>query len=415
VAAERRVVVTGMSMVTTLGPDLESSWEGLKQGRSGIGEVRHFDTSPLPVHFAGCIGEDFDPRGYLSKRDRRTLSLFLQYGLVAGLQAAEDAGLEINDDNAGRIGVIAGAGIGGLYEIEHNAQRYLDRGMRAFSPYYIPSTIINMVAGELSIRLGARGPNFSLVSACATGSHNIGCAQRLIRCGDSDAILAGGCEMATTPTGIGGFAAARALSRRNDDPQAASRPWDAERDGFVIGDGAGMLMLEEYEHARRRGARIYAELVGFGASADAYHITAPEESGQGMQTCMRLALEDAAIAPEAIGYINAHATSTPLGDVIESKAVEAVFGEHGRRLALSSTKSMLGHMLGAAGSVEAIIAMLALRDGVLPPTINLRQPDPQCMLDYVPGEAREAQVSAVMSNSFGFGGTNSCLVFNAPP
>jgi len=336
---------------------------------------------------------------------------FIHYGMAAGSQAIEDSGLKITEDNADRIGVAIGSGIGGLPGIEKGTQIFLENGPRKLSPFYVPSNIINMISGNLSIKYGAKGPNFAIVSACTTGTHNIGDAARLIEYGDADVMIAGGSEMATSPTGLGGFAAARALSTRNDDPQGASRPWDRDRDGFVLSDGAGVVVMEEYEHAQRRGARIYAELIGYGMSADAYHMTAPSEDGRGASKCMENALRNACINPEQVDYINAHGTSTPAGDVVETRAIKQVFGSHARRLAVSSTKSMLGHMLGAAGGVEAILSILAICEQVAPPTINLQNPDPECDLDYVPNETRPLQIDIALSNSFGFGGTNGTLIF----
>ena len=336
---------------------------------------------------------------------------FIHYGMAAGSQAIEDSGLKITEDNADRIGVAIGSGIGGLPGIEKGTQIFLESGPRKLSPFYVPSNIINMISGNLSIKYGAKGPNFAIVSACSTGTHNIGDAARLIEYGDADVMIAGGAEMATSPTGLGGFAAARALSTRNDDPQGASRPWDRDRDGFVLSDGAGVVVLEEYEQAQRRGARIYAELIGYGMSADAYHMTAPSEDGRGARKCMENALRNARINPDQVDYINAHGTSTPAGDVVETRAIKQVFGNHARRLAVSSTKSMLGHMLGAAGGVEAILSILAICDQVAPPTINLQNPDPECDLDYVPHETRPVRIDVALSNSFGFGGTNGTLIF----
>ena len=408
--SRRRVVVTGLGMVTPLGNTVPETWEGTCQGRSGIRRFTHLDVSQLPVRFGGAI-RDFDVTRYMSGKEARTMGLFIQYGMAAGLEAVADAGLDIDVDNAERVGVAVGAGIGGLQEIERTTLQIAERGPRRISPFYIPATIINMAAGQLSIRLGARGPNFSVVSACTTGAHNIGHAARLIQYDEADAMIAGGCEMATTLGGIGGFAAARALSRRNDEPEAASRPWDRDRDGFVLSDGAGLVVLEEYERARRRGARIYAEFAGYGMSADAYHMTAPMEDGRSISACMNNALRDAGLDRQDVSHVNAHATSTPLGDRIESRAIERVFGDRARKLAVSSSKSMLGHMLGAAGGVETALTILALYHQLVPPTINLENPDSECVLDYVPGSARELPIEAAMSNSFGFGGTNASLVF----
>jgi len=412
-SGRRRVAVTGLGAISPFGNSVAETWEGVREGRSCIRPLANFDASGLTVRFGGEV-RDFDIGDHLPRRQARGLSLFAQYGLAAGVQAAADAGLRIAESEAHRVGVAIGSGIGGLENIEKTVARYLEGGQRKISPYYVPGNIINMVSGSLAIFLGARGSNFSVVSACATGAHNIGISARLIQSGEADAMLAGGCEMATCPTGVGGFASARALSTRNDAPAAASRPWDRDRDGFVIGDGAGVVVLEEYQRARRRGANIYAELAGYGTSADAYHMTSPLPDGAGMFHCMRQALEDAGLAPERVGYINAHATSTSLGDPIESKAIERLFGDHAFQLAVSSTKSMTGHMLGAAGGIESIVSVLALQQGVAPPTINLENAAPDCRLDYVPGEARKLKYDVAMSNSFGFGGTNVSLVFRRP-
>ncbi|MDD9819120.1 MAG: beta-ketoacyl-ACP synthase II [Gammaproteobacteria bacterium] len=412
-SGRRRVAITGLGAISPFGNSVAETWEGVREGRSCIRPLANFDASGLTVRFGGEV-RDFDIGDHLPRRQARGLSLFAQYGLAAGVQAAADAGLRIAESESHRVGVAIGSGIGGLENIEKTVARYLEAGQRKISPYYVPGNIINMVSGSLAIFLGARGSNFSLVSACATGAHNIGISARLIQSGEADAMLAGGCEMATCPTGVGGFASARALSTRNDAPAAASRPWDRDRDGFVIGDGAGVVVLEEYQRARRRGANIYAELAGYGTSADAYHMTSPLPDGAGMFHCMRQALEDAGLAPERVGYINAHATSTSLGDPIESKAIERLFGDHAFRLAVSSTKSMTGHMLGAAGGIESIVSVLALQQGVVPPTINLENAAPDCRLDYVPGAARKLKYDVAMSNSFGFGGTNVSLVFRRP-
>lgn len=339
---------------------------------------------------------------------------FIHYGMAAGTQAIEDSGLEITEQNAHRVGVAIGSGIGGLPGIEKGTQLYLEGGPRKLSPFYVPSNIINMISGNLSIKYGAKGPNFAIVTACTTGTHNIGDAARLIEYGDADVMIAGGAEMATSPTGLGGFAAARALSTRNDDPEGASRPWDKDRDGFVLSDGAGAVVLEEYEYAKKRGARIYAELIGYGMSGDAYHMTAPSEDGDGAARCMENAMRNAGINPDQVDYINAHGTSTPAGDVVETRAVKRVFGDHAGKMAISSTKSMTGHLLGAAGGVEAVFSILSIRDQVAPPTINLDNPDPDCDLDYVPHTAREMKIDIALSNSFGFGGTNGTLIFKRP-
>ncbi len=406
----RRVVVTGLGMLTPVGLNVPETWENILAGRSGIAPITHFDTEGFSVRFGGSI-KDFDPTVYISPKEAKKMDPFIHYGIAAGLQAKEDAGLEITETNAERVGIAIGAGIGGLPGIEKGYAAYLKGGARRISPFFVPSNIINMIAGDLSIMLGVKGPNYSIVTACSTATHSIGNAARMIERGDVDVMLAGGSEMATSPTGLGGFAAARALSTRNDEPERASRPWDRDRDGFVLSDGAGVMVLEEYEYALARGARIYAELVGYGMSGDAYHMTAPAENGDGARRCMEIALRDAGLNPEDVDHINAHGTSTPAGDIAETQAVKNTFGKHAKSLAISSTKSMIGHQLGAAGGVEAIFAVLAIRDQVAPPTINLDNPDPECDLDYVPHTAREIPIRAALSNSFGFGGTNGTLVF----
>ena len=362
------------------------------------------------MRFGGTI-ENFEVTDYVSKKDSRKMDTFIHYGVAAGIQAIRDAGLEITDDNAERIGVSVGSGIGGLPGIEKNYAAYLKGGPRKISPFFVPANIINMISGNLSIMFGLKGPNIAMVTACTTGTHSIGEAARIINYGDADVMLAGGAEMATTHTGLGGFAAAKALSTRNDDPQAASRPWDRDRDGFVLGDGAGVMVLEEYEHAKTRGARIYAEVKGYGMSGDAYHMTQPSINGEGAARCMRSALRDAGLSVDQVDYVNAHGTSTPAGDVAEVSAIKSALGDHAYKTAVSSTKSMTGHLLGAAGGIEAIFSVLALRDQVAPPTINQFTPDPECDLDFVPGQAREMRIQVAMSNSFGFGGTNGSLVF----
>lgn len=408
--SKRRVVVTGLGIISPVGNDIATAWDNVKAGKSGIGPVTNFDASKFPTRIAGEI-RDFDVNDYLEPKEARKSDPFIHYGMTAGIQALKDSGLEITEENAERVGVAVAAGIGGIATIEKNHQAYLENGPRKISPFFVPGTIINMIAGNLSIKFNLKGPNLALVTACTTATHNIGLAGRLIASGDADAMLAGGAEHATTPIGMGGFTAARALSTRNDEPEKASRPWDRDRDGFVLSDGAGVLMLEEYEHARRRGAHIYAELAGFGMSADAFHMTAPPESGEGAQRCMRAAIRDAEVEPSEVGYINAHGTSTKVGDVAEIQAVKALFGAAAGDLAVSSTKSMTGHLLGAAGGVEAIFTILALRDGVAPPTINLDNPDEGCDLDLVPHEAKDMAIEVALSNSFGFGGTNGTLVF----
>ncbi|HLT03332.1 MAG TPA: beta-ketoacyl-ACP synthase II [Pseudomonas sp.] len=406
----RRVVVTGMGMLSPLGTDVPSSWEGVLAGRSGIGPLEHMDVSAFATRFGGSV-KGFDVEQYLPAKEARKLDLFIQYGLAASFQAVRHAGLEITDANRERIGVAMGSGIGGLTNIENNCKSLLEQGPRRISPFFVPGSIINMVSGFLSIHLGIQGPNYAVTTACTTGTHSIGMAARNIMYGDADVMIAGGSEMAACGLGLGGFGAARALSTRNDEPARASRPWDKDRDGFVLSDGAGALVLEELEHARARGATIYAELVGFGMSGDAYHMTAPPEDGAGAARCMANALRDAGLNPDQVQYINAHGTSTAAGDLAEAAAIKSVFGEHAYRLAVSSTKSMTGHLLGAAGAVEAIFSILAIQDQVAPPTINLDNPDEGCDLDFVPGEARAMPIDVVVSNSFGFGGTNGSLVF----
>jgi len=408
--AKRRVVVTGLGMVTPVGNTVAEIWENILAGKSGAAPITHFDTSGFSVTFSAPV-KDLKLDDYLSPKDARKMDPFIHYGMVAGIQAFEDSGLEVTEENAPRFGVAVGSGIGGLLGIEKGTQAYLEGGPRKVSPFYVPSNIINMISGHLSIRYGLKGPNIAIVTACTTGTHNIGDAARLIEYGDADVMLAGGAEMASSPTGVAGFASARALSTRNDDPERASRPWDRDRDGFVLGDGAGAVVLEEYAHATARGANIYAEVLGYGMSADAYHMTAPAEDGAGAALCMHNALRNAAINADEIGYINAHGTSTSAGDVAETQAIKHVLGKHAYNVAISSTKSMIGHLLGAAGGVEAIFSILALRDQVIPPTINLDNPDPECDLDYVPHTAREMSFNVALSNSFGFGGTNGTLIF----
>jgi len=408
--SRRRVVVTGLGMLSPLGVDVASSWQGVLDGRSGIGLIEHVDLSAHGTRFGGSV-RGFDVEQYLSVKEARKLDLFIQYGLAAGFQAVRDSGLEITDANRERVGVALGSGIGGLTNIENNAVVLNQQGPRRISPFLVPGSIINMISGFLSIHLGVQGPNYAIATACTTGTHCIGMAARNITYGEADVMIAGGSEMATCGLGIGGFGAARALSTRNDDPQAASRPWDKGRDGFVLSDGAGALVLEELEHAKARGATIYAELVGFGMSGDAYHMTSPPADGAGAARCMANAVRDSGLNPEQIHYINAHGTSTPAGDIAEATAVKSVFGDHAYKLAVSSTKSMTGHLLGAAGAVEAIFSVLAIRDQVAPPTINLQDPDEGCDLDFVAHQAKPMTIDAVLSNSFGFGGTNGSLVF----
>lgn len=408
--SRRRVVVTGLGMLSPLGNTVESSWQAALAGKSGIGPIEHMDVSAFSTRIGGSV-RDFEVELYMAAKEARKLDLFIQYGLAACIQAIKDSGLEITDQNRDRIGVVMGSGIGGLTNIEKNHEQLLNSGPRRISPFFVPGSIINMVAGYLSIQYGLQGPNYALTTACTTGTHSIGMAARNIAYGEADMMVAGGSEMATTGLGLGGFSAARAMSTRNDDPQGASRPWDRDRDGFVLSDGAGAMLLEEYEHAKARGATIYAELVGFGMSGDAYHMTAPPEDGRGGAKCMDNALKDAGLNPDEVDYINAHGTSTPAGDVAETRAVKSVFGAHASELAISSTKSMTGHLLGAAGAVEAVFSVLALRDQVAPPTINLDNPDEDCDLNYVPHQAQQRELNVVLSNSFGFGGTNGSLVF----
>jgi 3-oxoacyl-[acyl-carrier-protein] synthase II len=400
-------------MVSPLGLSVAESWESALAGKSGIGPIEHFDTSAFSTRFGGSV-RNFDVAEYLPPKEAKKMDAFIHYGIAAGVQAVRDSGLEVTEANAHRIGVAIGSGIGGLPSIERNYETYMKSGPRRISPFFVPSAIINMISGNLSIMYGFKGPNIAIVTACTTGTHNIGEAGRIIAYGDADVMIAGGAEMATSPLGLGGFASARALSTRNDAPEQASRPWDRDRDGFVLSDGGGVVVLEEYEHAKRRGATIYAELVGFGMSGDAYHMTLPPAEGEGAATCMANALRDAGMNPDAVHYINAHGTSTPAGDVAETRAVKRTFGEHARKLVVNSTKSMTGHLLGAAGAVEAIFSILAIRDQVSPPTINLDNPDAECDLDYVAHTAREMKIDVALSNSFGFGGTNGTLIFRKP-
>jgi 3-oxoacyl-[acyl-carrier-protein] synthase II len=407
--SKRRVVITGLGILSPVGNDLASSWDGITSGRSGIGPITHFDASAFATRISGEV-KGFDPTAWIAPKDIKKMDPFVHYGVAASLMAIQDAGLDIAADPE-NIGVAIGAGIGGLKGIEETTIKYHEGGPRKVSPFYVPSTIINMIAGQVSIMTGAKGPNIATVTACTTATHNIGLAMRMIQYGDADAMIAGGAEYATTPTSVGGFCAMKALSTRNDEPMKASRPWDKERDGFVMGDGAGILVLEEYERAKARGARIYCELIGFGMSGDAFHMTAPSESGDGASRCMRNAIADAGIDTSAIGYINAHGTSTPAGDLAETMAIKSALGNAAYKTMVSSTKSMTGHLLGAAGGVEAVFSALALHTGVIPPTINLDNPSDGCDLDYVPHSAREQQVEIAMSNSFGFGGTNGTLIF----
>ena len=409
----RRVVVTGLGLVTPVGLNVKDSWDNILAGKSGISPITHFDVSDFSVRFSGSI-RDFDITEYIAKKDARRMDTFIHYGIAAGTQALKDSGLEVTDENAHRIGVSIGSGIGGLGGIEQGYQTFIDKGPRKISPFFVPSNIINMISGNFSIMHGLKGPNIAIVTACTTGTHSVGDAGRMIAHGDADVMVAGGAEMATSPTGLGGFASARALSTRNDDPETASRPWDKDRDGFVLGDGSGVMVLEEYEHAKARGANIYCELIGFGMSGDAYHMTSPSVGGEGAARCMTNALNDAGVNPEQVDYINAHGTSTPAGDVAETMAMKAALGDHAYKTAVSSTKSMTGHLLGAAGGIEAVFTALAIRDQIAPPTINLHTPDPECDLDFVPNTAREMNIDVAVSNSFGFGGTNGTVVFCKP-
>lgn len=407
----RRVVVTGLGMVSPVGHTVADTWENILAGKSGAALIEGFDVSAYSTQFSASV-RDFDISAYLTPKESRKMDVFVQYGMAAGIQAMMDSGLEVTEENAPRIGCSIGSGIGGIGQIEKNAEIVKTSGPRKISPFFVPGSIINMISGNLSVKYNLQGPNLAMVTACTSGTHNIGLGARLIALGDADAMLVGGAEMATTPVGLGGFAAARALSTRNDDPVAASRPWDRDRDGFVLGDGAGVLMIEEYESAKARGANIYAEVLGFGMSGDAYHMTLPPEDGRGAAASMRNAIQDAGMALDKINYINAHGTSTNAGDVAESRAVEAVLGSAAGQVAVSSTKSMIGHLLGAAGAVEAIFSILALRDQVAPPTINLDNLDEGCNLNYVPHTAQERAIHSVLSNSFGFGGTNGSLLFS---
>ncbi len=406
----RRVVITGLGLVTPLGNSVDSSWQAIKEGRSGINMLTQFDTAEFSTRFGGSV-KDFDCTPYLSAKEARRMDVFIQYGLAAGVQAVTDSGLLDSPVNFERIGVAIGSGIGGINTIEDTSNLVRTSGPRKVSPFFVPGSIINMLGGTLSIRYNFQGPNIAITTACTTGTHNIGVAANMICSGQADVMLAGGAEMATSPVGLGGFCAARALSTRNDDPQSASRPWDKDRDGFVLSDGAGIMVLEEYEHARKRGAKIYAELAGFGMSGDAYHMTSPSEGGKGAALCMRNALASAELDPSTVQYINAHGTSTIAGDLAETHAIKSVFGPYSQQLAVSSSKSMIGHLLGASGAVEAIICALSIRDQVLTPTINLENPDAECDLDYVPHHSRDARIDVALSNSFGFGGTNGSLVF----
>jgi 3-oxoacyl-[acyl-carrier-protein] synthase II len=408
--SKRRVVVTGLGIISPVGSTVKSAWDAVVSGESGIGPITKFDVSAFPVRFGGSV-RDFDVTQYVTSKDARRMDEFMHYGVAAGIQAVTDSGIDFSKLDTERCGAVCGAGIGGLGTIEQEYDNFLKGGPRKISPFFVPASIVNMIAGHLSIKYGLKGPNLGIVTACTTSTHAIGLGMRTIQYGDADMIIAGGGEMATTPCGLGSFGQAKALSTRNDAPAQASRPWDADRDGFVLSDGGGAVILEELEHARRRGANIYAELVGFGMSGDAHHITAPPEDGEGARLAMSNALKDASMNPSEVQYINAHATSTPLGDRAETFAMKRAFGDHAKKVAVSSTKSMTGHLLGAAGVVEAIFSLLAIRDGIVPPTINLHKPDPDCDLDYVPNTARKMKVDVALSNSFGFGGTNGSVIF----
>lgn len=406
----RRVVVTGIGVVSPLGTGNLKNWDALTSGRSGIDLITRFDTSEFPVRIAGEV-KDFVPEDFIEKKEIKKMDLFIQYALGAAHFAMEDSGLQVTEENAERVGVLVGAGLGGLPSIERYHTALLEGGYRKISPFFIPMLIINLAPGHISIRYGAKGPNISSVSACATSTHSIGDAYHIIRRGDADAMIAGGTESTVTPLGIGGFAVMKALSGRNDNPQTASRPFEKNRDGFVMGEGAGIVILEEYELAKKRGAKIYAEVAGYGLTGDAYHLTAPAPDGEGAARCMRMALKNACCNPEDVGYINAHGTSTPMNDLYETMAIKSAFGDHANKLMVSSTKSMTGHALGAAGGLEAVFTLMAMDKRVVPPTINYQEPDPECDLDYVPNIAREARINAALSNNFGFGGTNATLLF----
>lgn len=408
--SRRRVVITGMGMVTPLGNNVKDTWDNILEGKSGVSAIEHFDASQFSTRFAAQV-KDFDATQYMSFKEARKMDVFIQYGIAAAVQAIEDAGLSSESVDYNRIGCAIGSGIGGLPMIEKNVALLNESGPKRISPFFVPGAIINMISGHVAIRFGFKGPNISIVTACTTGTHNIGMAGRMIAYGDADVMIAGGAEMAITPLGIGGFGAARALSTRNDDPKTASRPWDKDRDGFVMGDGSGILVLEEYDHAVARGATIYAELAGFGMSDDAFHMTAPPETGEGALAAMSAALKDASAEASEIDYINAHGTSTPIGDLAETEAVKALMGSDASDVAISSTKSMVGHLLGAAGAVESIFSVLAIRDQVAPPTINLEEPSEGCDLNYVAMTPQKRKVELVLNNSFGFGGTNGTLVF----
>ena len=407
---KRRVVITGVGMITPLGIGVEQSWEGLLAGRSGIGKITQFDAANFPTRIAGEV-DGFNPEEYIEPKEIKKMDRFIHFALAAAQMAMNDSGLKITAENAERAGVIVGSGIGGLRSIEHYHSVLLEKGPRRITPFFIPMLVVNLASGQISIRFGAKGPNSAVVTACATGSHAIGDAFKIIQRGDADAMIAGGTEAVITPLGIGGFNAMKALSTRNDEPEKASRPFDMDRDGFIMGEGAGIMILESLETALERGAGIYAEIAGYGMAADAYHITAPSPNGEGAARCMKMALQDAGVGPSVVNYINAHGTSTKAGDEIETYAIKTVFGEYAYKIPVSSTKSMTGHLLGAAGGVESVVSILSIRNDIIPPTINLDTPDPECDLDYVPKQARRTTVNYALSNSFGFGGTNACLLF----
>jgi 3-oxoacyl-[acyl-carrier-protein] synthase II len=408
--SKRRVVITGLGIISPVGNDVVTAWKNIVEGKSGIGPITHFDASTFPTRIAGEV-RNFDPAQYVAPKDVKKMDPFIHYGIAASVQALADSGLNANEHDAERIGVAVGAGIGGIGTIEKTSIAYHEGGQRKISPFFVPSSIINMASGDLSIMLGLKGPNIACVTACTTGTHNIGLAMRMIQYGDADAMVAGGTEFSTSGVAMGGFCSARAMTTRNDEPTKASRPWDKDRDGFVLSDGAGVVVVEEYEHAKKRGAHIYCEVVGFGMSGDAYHMTSPSENGEGAARCMTAALKDAGFNPGDVHYVNAHGTSTPAGDLAETQGIKTAFGADAKKVPVSSTKSMTGHLLGAAGGVEAIFSVLAIRDGVLPPTINLDNPGEGCDLDYIPHTARQAKIDTVLSNSFGFGGTNGTLIF----
>ncbi|SFV77629.1 3-oxoacyl-[acyl-carrier-protein] synthase, KASII [hydrothermal vent metagenome] len=409
--SKRRVVITGMGIVSPVGNSVKESWSNILAGKSGINSLTNLETEGQAVKFGGSV-KNFEITDYLKPKDAKKMDIFIHYGMAAGIQAIEDSGIEVTEENAERIGVAIGAGIGGLGTIERTADLFREKGAKRISPFFVPSSIINMISGNLSIKYGLKGPNFAIVTACTTGTHNIGDASRLIEYGDADVMVAGGAEMSTTNCGLGGFAAARALSTRNDDPSTASRPWDKDRDGFVLGDGAGVVVLEEYEHAKARGAKIYAEVSGYGMSGDAYHMTLPSKGGEGAARCMKNAMRNANVNADQIDYINAHGTSTPAGDQAETDAAKLALGDHAYNIVMSSTKSMTGHLLGAAGGIEAIFTALAIQDQIAPPTINIINQDPDCDLDYAANEAREMKIDYAISNSFGFGGTNGTILLS---